>query len=241
MAKAPKFPVMELFGPTIQGEGALAGTRSHFIRFGGCGYRCNWCDSMHAVDPVQIKAGREMMNAEAITDRIEQINYTKGWAPWVTFTGGDPCMWEHLDLLVPKLKRLEHKINVETQGQLWQDWLDHVDMVTCSPKGPSAGMMDKFDPAVLHVYHARLKPSLVFKVVIMHEEDFEFAKRIHKQFPEVPFYLSVGTVETAISVRGSICRKLKWLSERTLADNAMSDVIVLPQLHVLTWGTELGR
>lgn len=30
------FPVIEIFGPTIQGEGALAGLPTYFIRFGGC-------------------------------------------------------------------------------------------------------------------------------------------------------------------------------------------------------------
>jgi len=39
----PKFPVMEIFGPTIQGEGALIGMPTHFVRLGGCTYRCAWC------------------------------------------------------------------------------------------------------------------------------------------------------------------------------------------------------
>ena len=30
--------IMEMFGPTIQGEGARAGNISFFIRFGGCNF-----------------------------------------------------------------------------------------------------------------------------------------------------------------------------------------------------------
>jgi 7-carboxy-7-deazaguanine synthase len=34
--KTRTFPVIEIFGPTIQGEGALAGLPTMFVRFGGC-------------------------------------------------------------------------------------------------------------------------------------------------------------------------------------------------------------
>ena len=42
--------VSEIFGPTIQGEGALIGQPTIFVRTGGCDYRCSWCGTMHAVD-----------------------------------------------------------------------------------------------------------------------------------------------------------------------------------------------
>ena len=42
--------IAEIFGPTIQGEGALIGEPTVFVRAGGCDYRCSWCDSLHAVD-----------------------------------------------------------------------------------------------------------------------------------------------------------------------------------------------
>ena len=42
--------VSEIFGPTIQGEGALIGQPTVFVRTGGCDYRCSWCDSLHAVE-----------------------------------------------------------------------------------------------------------------------------------------------------------------------------------------------
>ena len=49
--RAKLIPVVEIFGPTIQGEGAEAGVPTHFVRVGGCDYRCIWCDTMYAVDP----------------------------------------------------------------------------------------------------------------------------------------------------------------------------------------------
>lgn len=35
--------ISEIFGPTIQGEGALIGRPTVFVRTGGCDFRCRWC------------------------------------------------------------------------------------------------------------------------------------------------------------------------------------------------------
>lgn len=37
------YPISEIFGPTIQGEGPLAGMQTFFLRFAGCEYDCSWC------------------------------------------------------------------------------------------------------------------------------------------------------------------------------------------------------
>ena len=41
--------ISEIFGPTVQGEGALIGRPTVFVRTGGCDYRCSWCDTRYAV------------------------------------------------------------------------------------------------------------------------------------------------------------------------------------------------
>ena len=35
--------ISEIFGPTVQGEGALVGKPTVFVRTGGCDYRCTYC------------------------------------------------------------------------------------------------------------------------------------------------------------------------------------------------------
>ena len=35
-----KIPVLEIFGPTIQGEGMVVGQKTMFIRTAGCDYSC---------------------------------------------------------------------------------------------------------------------------------------------------------------------------------------------------------
>ena len=44
-----KIKISEIFF-SIQGEGVLIGTPTVFIRLYGCNLRCDWCDSMYAVE-----------------------------------------------------------------------------------------------------------------------------------------------------------------------------------------------
>ncbi|PGD66807.1 7-carboxy-7-deazaguanine synthase QueE, partial [Bacillus toyonensis] len=37
-----KIPVLEIFGPTIQGEGMVIGQKTMLIRTAGCDYSCSW-------------------------------------------------------------------------------------------------------------------------------------------------------------------------------------------------------
>src|SRR3954454_1858996 len=120
-------PVMEVFGPTIQGEGLLAGVKTHFIRLGGCGYRCTWCDTLYAVLPEQVKAGRRMMSPEDIVARLR----AQAPARWVTLTGGDPAMHDLTDLC-RELIAWDFMTCIETQGQFFKEWMRYLDVVTVS-------------------------------------------------------------------------------------------------------------
>src|SRR4051794_20292397 len=66
-------PVVEIFGPTVQGEGPDAGVPAYFVRFGGCDWRCTWCDSMHAVEPAQVRQNAERLTVAEITDRVRVL------------------------------------------------------------------------------------------------------------------------------------------------------------------------
>lgn len=247
--KLASFPVMEIFGPTIQGEGAIVGKMSHFVRTGGCGYKCSWCDSMHAVDAALIKANAEWLNATTVTDRLLKLNR----AEYVTITGGDPCMWD-LDLLIRYLQSANFKVTVETQGQIWKSWLTRCDQVTVSPKPPSSGMTGKMKMDILHKYQTMLGGRMSMKIVVFDETDFEFVRYMRKEFPQVDLFISAGTpqkakvdasdlLEQATNdelTKKEILARMLWLTDKVFESPDLYNVTVLPQLHVLLWGTKLG-
>jgi 7-carboxy-7-deazaguanine synthase len=242
-----KFPVVEIFGPTLQGEGALAGQPTQFVRFGLCDFRCDFCDSSHAVLPEHVRLAPKM-TAEEIADKVAELGSN---ARWVTLSGGNPAMWD-LWILVQLLQNMGYKVAVETQGSLWKPWLGNVDQVTVSPKGPTS----KMDSSGLRDFLKQmdsmpfLRYKLALKVVVFNDDDLAYARQVHLAHPGFPFYISIGTrmgglfgdfAGGAIDTRDDILDRYRWVAERVAADKVFRDTTVLPQLHALIWGHERGH
>lgn len=256
-----KFPVIELFGPVIQGEGNQAGVQTLFIRFGGCDYRCARCDSLHAVIPQAIKKHARYLTAEEIALECAQKRHTTG-VQWVTFSGGNPAMHK-LDLLVHLLRDLGFLINVETQGTLWQPWMEWVDQLTVSPKSP--GMGEKFNQDVYKRFllSAFAVQNICIKVVAFSAQDFEFAlgvegltreQLVGRSLQNVTFFLSLGNsnpptlnenfdleTQTLPTMVHDLLTEYRLLGEELLQDPRLKSWRFLPQVHVLTYGNESSR
>ncbi|KKN20112.1 hypothetical protein LCGC14_0938950 [marine sediment metagenome] len=229
-------PVSEIFGPTLQGEGSLAGQRTMFIRFAYCdgagNQWCTWCDSMHAVDP-KYKSEWEQMTPGGIVGRLLSLSeYCRN----VTISGGNPLIHDLTELL-GCLSDHSYIVNVETQGTIFKEWINTADIVTVSPKPPSAGVcnLERLKDFLNQVIQHRV----VLKVVVdpHHEGDYEFARQILSERPtwySKPRYLSVVTYPS--DTRDAILERYQLLAERVMNDQDMPDVAVLPQLHVLLWG-----
>ena len=150
-ARAKLIPVVEIFGPTVQGEGAEAGIPTHFVRVGGCDFRCSWCDTMYAVDPEIVRATAEKLSSQEIVARVEGLG---GRPDWVTISGGNPALHQ-LDDVVWRLHGAGFRVSVETQGSRWASWLGAVDRLTISPKPPSSGMATTQTRAAVRNIHER--------------------------------------------------------------------------------------
>lgn len=236
MTSEKKIPIIEIFGPTLQGEGPLIGTSTYFIRTGGCPLRCAWCDTMYAVDPEQVKENTQKLSTDEI---IEQVKALDGFVKIVTITGGEPCMWD-LTELVLGLQREGFEVAVETAGTLWQGWLEDCDIVVVSPKGPSSGMLDKLSKETL-TQLCRLD-NMVIKVVVFTEEDLDFAEDMMKTFGD-HIYLTPGTPNLGNAPRSTtneLLFKYRELVEIALKKEAFKNVTILPQMHVLLWGHRRG-
>jgi 7-carboxy-7-deazaguanine synthase len=237
-------PVLEIFGPTIQGEGMVIGQKTMFVRTAGCDYRCRWCDSAFTWDGSAAGEIRQM-TPEEIWGELRRIGQDR--FGHVTISGGNPALIANVGQLVRLLREQNIRTAVETQGSRWQDWLLQVDDVTISPKPPSSGMTTDFTAldAMVHALSGRagdVRTSL--KVVVFDEADFDYARQVHLRYPRVPFYLQAGNDDEAqadlAGLRERLLAAYEWLIERTMTAADMNDVKVLPQLHALVWGNKRG-
>lgn len=216
-------PVSEIFGPTIQGEGSFVGTKTYFIRTHGCDYRCEWCDTTYAREGYSYKE----LTVEEILQRLD-VSLCRV----VTLTGGNPCIY-NLRALVMELRRKDFKIHVETQGSIWRPWLEDVHHITVSPKPPSSGNVTPI--TTLSAYESwRYVPSMELKVVVFDNADYNYAKEVHQYLPHIPLTLQAG------SMVGNVDR-IGWLIDKAMQDKDLRhNIRVLPQLHVLLWGSKRG-
>jgi 7-carboxy-7-deazaguanine synthase len=234
-----KIPVIEIFGPTIQGEGAVIGQKTMFIRTGGCDYSCKWCDSAFTWNGTEKP---NLMTPQEIFDKVLELggnNFSH-----VTISGGNPALWKQpMEELIDMFHEKGYSIGLETQGSIWQPWFWKIDDLIISPKPPSSGMkpdLDTLDEIILRLQVRSVNFSI--KVVVFDDEDFEFAKMINKRYNQPIFYLSVGNEnpneEGDISPR--LLKKLDWLWNKVLSDPEMNNARPLPQLHTLVWANKRG-
>lgn len=124
--------IKEIFGPTIQGEGGMTGTVTHFIRFAGCNMwsgrpedreksRCPYCDTDFF--------GGERFTAQEIIDTLRQLPKAK----WVTISGGEPMLQFDKELC-QMLQAEGWLVAIETNGTKAIEF--PIDHITVSPKVP---------------------------------------------------------------------------------------------------------
>ncbi|PNZ62018.1 7-carboxy-7-deazaguanine synthase QueE, partial [Staphylococcus condimenti] len=229
-----KIPVLEIFGPTIQGEGRVIGRKTMFVRTAGCDYHCSWCDSKFTWDG-SAKDQIEMMTAEEIFHQLKEVG--GDYFNHVTISGGNPALIKGIQELVDLFEEKNIETALETQGSRYQPWMRQINDLTISPKPPSSGMKPNLE--ILDDVIAQCVPeSLNLKVVIFEDEDFNFAKEIHHRYPDIPFYLQVGNPYLEDKVEKHTERLLERyenLVETVMHSSEMNKVYVLPQLHTLLW------
>jgi 7-carboxy-7-deazaguanine synthase len=249
-ARRKKFPVVEVFGPTIQGEGIDQGVSCYFIRLGGCDYRCVWCDSPFAVLPELVRRATRL-NSEEIVSKVAAL--TPG-PSWIVISGGNPVLHD-LWFLVDMLHGAGYKVAVETQGTVFKEWLWRVDRVCVSPKPPSSEYTTDLDVLrnFLEVCHP-VTGTVFLKVVVQTVTDYNYAKLVHRHFSSLPMFISAcnnagSTVgnpagedhRSEDQVAKDLINSGRRLANRLMIDPDMADVRVQVQNHVLYWGNERGH
>jgi 7-carboxy-7-deazaguanine synthase len=98
---------------SIQGEGALIGCYTFFVRVSGCSQKCCWCDE---------KKAWKAKNDIHVVDLINKIHEVDK-DTWICFTGGEPL--EQLKSVMWLISKLDNtgykKLSIETSGVLGYD------------------------------------------------------------------------------------------------------------------------
>lgn len=237
-----RIPVMEVFGPTVQGEGMVIGRKTMFVRTAGCDYSCSWCDSAFTWDGTA-KADIRMLSANEIIEELMEIGGTA--FEHVTISGGNPALLPQLNEFIDELHERGISVALETQGSRWQDWFWSIDELTLSPKPPSSGM--KTDWTVLDDIVAKLNnrgTGFCLKTVVFDDGDLEYATRVHQRYPKVPFYLQAGNGNLQETeprqMLPYLVERYEWLIGRVMPNPELKRVHVLPQLHTWVWGNKKG-
>ncbi|PGW89477.1 7-carboxy-7-deazaguanine synthase QueE, partial [Bacillus cereus] len=200
----------------------------------------SWCDSAFTWDGSAKEQVRQMAPEEIWNELVEigGENFSH-----VTISGGNPVLLKNIQFLLTILKENGIRTAIETQGSKWQEWLLQIEEVTISPKPPSSKMKTDFT-MLDSVIHKLERKDFSLKVVVFEDYDFEYAVKVHKRYPQVPFFLQVGnddtkTVDDAALIK-NLLQKYERLIEKAAQCKEMNDAKVLPQLHALVWGNKRG-
>lgn len=230
--------IAEIFGPTIQGEGALIGEPTVFVRAGGCDYRCSWCDSLHAVDSAH-RHDWAKMSPEEVFDRVSALSGGKPLT--VSISGGNPAI-QDFGPVIRLGQAAGYRFACETQGSIAKPWFGDLDTLVLSPKPPSSGEVVDWGAFETCLAQAEACEQVVMKIVIFDDADYAWAKEAATRYPDLPLYLQPGNPEVDPELPVDLnqaTERLLWLIEKVTQDQWYAPR-VLPQLHVLVWGNKRG-
>ena len=218
---------------SIQGEGALVGIPSVFIRTSGCNLRCTWCDTPYT-----------SWSPEGEDFSIDQIaaNVAGFHAHHVVITGGEP-------MIAPEMARLTHilhdanfHITIETAGTVYAPVA--CDLMSISPKlsnsvpheregGRWAAQHDRlrYRPEVLKRLTSEYAYQLKF--VVMSPGDLDEIDEIRDTLAadrQRIILMPEGTSREVLRDRGV------WLAEICKANGYRYS----PRLHIDLWGNKRG-
>ncbi|MEP3295531.1 MAG: 7-carboxy-7-deazaguanine synthase QueE [Pseudoruegeria sp.] len=230
--------IAEIFGPTIQGEGALIGEPTVFVRTGGCDYRCAWCDSLHAVD-TSYRHTWSTMSTDAVWAEVSRLSSGKPLT--VSLSGGNPAIQDFSKLIALGHEK-GYRFACETQGSIAKPWFSNLNTLVLSPKPPSSGETVDWNAYDACLMAAKGAGNTVMKIVIFDDGDYAWSRKITEKYPNLPLYLQPGNLEVDPDVPVDpqvLADKLLWLVDKTITDSWFAPRI-LPQLHVLLWGNKRG-
>jgi 7-carboxy-7-deazaguanine synthase len=168
--------ISEIFN-SIEGEGIRSGYLATFIRTYGCNLRCNYCDSIYAVDETVDLFGNKNFKQMTVQDIVNECKHIGNER--ITFTGGEPLIQKDAKELIDELLGNHFEVNIETNGAVpIKDFIYFKNrdlsklIITMDWKSPYSGMRDKMIEENLK----DLRSFDVLKFVVATKEDLDDMK-----------------------------------------------------------------
>ena len=219
--------ISEIFH-SVQGEGALLGVPSVFVRSSGCNLRCSWCDTPYT----SWHPEGEDQSVAQIVERV--LDYKTSH---VVFTGGEPLIAPQAVELTRELKRHNLHVTIETAGTV--DAEVECDLMSISPK-----LSNSTPEGAFKAQHERLRVNLAvlrslmrfphqLKFVIANRADLVEVRQLASELNADPANVIVMPegVERSVLQERSV-----WLVEEAKLHNYRFS----PRLHVDLYGNKRG-
>lgn len=208
------YKINEVF-ESIQGEGALTGVPSIFVRLQGCPVGCAWCDTKHTwtLDEQFQVPSDVVMSQQAETENwfnataqeLLTLFTLQGYtAKNVILTGGEPCMYD----LVPICQEFEqqgYQISVETSGT-FEIQVTPTAWVTVSPKVDMKGGYEVRQDAILRANEIKHPIAMV-----KHVAELENLLRwTDKETPPLIYLQPISQQKRATELAVKTCIANNW-------------------------------
>jgi 7-carboxy-7-deazaguanine synthase len=216
MSDTSRLRISEIFF-SLQGESAMVGYPTVFVRLTGCPLRCRYCDTEYAF------TGGDWLSLPAILEEVAAYR-----TRYVTVTGGEPLAQQACLDLLRALCDVGYHVSLETSGALDVAPVDPRVIKVMDLKTPGSGEVERnrFD----NLQHLGSHDQLKF--VICNRDDYLWSLEMLKAHDlpgrcEVLFSPSQGEQDAT-----------------ELADWILQDQLPVRmqiQLHKLLWGNTPGK
>jgi 7-carboxy-7-deazaguanine synthase len=225
--------ISEIFH-SLQGEGALVGMPSVFVRTSGCNLRCVWCDTPYT------SWAPEGEDAEVSEIVRRVLAYPQ--CRHVVLTGGEPMIAPKIVELSQQLSARRYHVTIETAGTVWQPVA--CDLMSISPKLANSTPVER-EGGRWAAQHDRLRirQDVLRDLMANYPYQLKFVVADERDLPEIDALcrdLEAKPSQVLLMPEG---RDAALLRERSvwLADACKERGYRLTQrLHVELWGDRRG-
>lgn len=219
---------------SVQGEGALVGVPSVFVRVSGCNLRCAWCDTPYT----SWSPEGDAMETDGIIARVSEYP-----ARHVVVTGGEPMLFSETVGLTHRLRALGLHITIETAGTVYQPVA--CDLMSISPKLANSTPLEREDGRWA-AQHDRLRyqPGVLTRLIAEYDYQLKFVIAAPEDLAEAKQMIAdIGgdAARVVLMPEGvdpaTLVNRARWLVEICKREGYRFS----PRLHIDLWGAERGR